>query len=121
MTTMTVEGGDTFVATLHAASDGIEATATAKTEAGRIVAERAAEHAPKATGTLARSIHASADGDVVSVSTDLLYGAVQEYGWSGHNIAAHPYMRPALADSTDQIVSAYARDVQHELDSVHGT
>lgn len=121
MTTMTVEGGDAFEATLHAASEGIAETATAKTEAGRLVASRAVEHAPKASGTLSRSIHASTEGDVVSVSTDLLYGAVQEYGWSGHNIAAHPYMRPALADSTDQIVAAYARDVQNELNNVRGT
>jgi len=116
---MTVEGAAMLDATTRQAVAGLENLDGS--EAGRLVSLRAASNAPKATGTLARSIHAEQSGVEVNIVADVVYAAVQEFGSSAHNIAAQPYMRPALADSQAAIAAAYAREVNKEVQSIHGT
>jgi len=119
--TSDVEGLAAFQASTADAISGLEDMTEAETAAGRIVQQRAAAGAPKATGVLAGSIRADVTDHEVAVSTSLVYGAVQEFGWPGHNIAAQPYMRPALADSESLVVEAYASQVRKEVGSIKGT
>lgn len=116
--TATVEGGAQLQATTRQAVAGLESLDGS--EAGRIVSLRASSNAPKLTGVLARSIHATQSGPEVSISTDVEYAAVQEFG-GGNNISAQPYMRPALADSQAAIEAAYGREVSKEVSHIHGT
>lgn len=119
--TITVEGDERFRATMDHAADGIENLTQAPTEAGNVVRLRAATLAPKATATLSRSISATTTNGEAVIGSGLDYAGPMEFGVPGHGIAAHPYMRPALADSTGAVVAAYGNDVQKQLDTVHGT
>lgn len=118
-TQITVEGADAFRSSLADASHGLEQLDAAEAEAGRIVQLRASGLAPKLSGALSRSIRADASGDGVSVSADMPYAVFPEFGTS--RMSAHPYMRPALEESQEQVVAAYARQAQAELGKVHGT
>jgi len=118
VTIASVEGLPEFQASTRTAIDGLEKLDG--DEAGRIVALRASANAPKLTGTLSRSISAESSAGEVTISTDLVYAPVQEFGWPGHGIAAQPYMRPALLDSRSAVEAAYARDVSKEVGSIHG-
>lgn len=116
--TSDVEGLATFDATTRAAIKGLESMDG--DEAGRVVQLRASSAAPKLSGALARSIRVESSGEEVSILSDLVYAPVQEFGWPGHGIAAHPYMRPALLDSRSAVEAVYAREVSNEVGSIHG-
>lgn len=115
---MDVDGAVQLDASIAECVRGMESLDGA--EAGRIIVQRASGNAPKLSGALARSITASTSGTEVEVSSSLDYAPVQEFG-GGNNIAAQPYMRPALLDSTDAVVAAYGRAVAHEVSKIHGT
>ena len=119
MTEFTVEGGDTFAATLNAAAAGLAHLDQAEGEAGRIVVMRAASLGPKLSGALANSVTADAFGDGVAVGSGLPYAGVTEFG-GGNNIPAQPYLVPALVESTDQVLAAYTKGAQAELAKVKG-
>lgn len=53
-------------------------------------------NAPYLTGTLQKSIHIEATATGVTVGTDLVYAAAQEFGRPEINLPAHPYLRPAI-------------------------
>lgn len=116
-----VEGAATLEATTDNAIHGLQDMSDAGEEAGRIVAQRASSGAPKLSGVLSRSIHADVSGAEVTVTADASYAVYMEYGVASHNIAAHPYMRPALADSQSQVLAAYAKQVRNEVGSIRGT
>lgn len=116
MTTTEVEGLTTFDATTRQAIEGLENLDG--DEAGRVVQLRASANAPKATGLLSRSIHATSSGTEVTVSADTPYSAFPEFGT--RYMAAHPYMRPALVDSQSAVAEVYARDVRTEVGHIHG-
>jgi HK97 gp10 family phage protein len=114
-----VDGADMLASTMHRAAGEIEELDQAQQAAGRLVEQRARSGAPRLTGDLSRSIRASVTGTEVHVSSDLpRYPGVQEYG-STHT-PAHPYMRPALGNSSTQIVALYEIDVQRALGKVKG-
>lgn len=113
-----VDGADRFASTLHRAAEEMGELDQAQEAAGRLVEQRARSGAPVKTGDLARSITASVTGTEVHVSSPLKYAGVQEYG-STHT-PAHPYMRPALGNSSAQIVALYAVDAQRALGKVQG-
>jgi HK97 gp10 family phage protein len=89
-------------------------------DAGRVVQLRASSNAPKVSGTLAASIRADASDTEIVVGSDLVYAGVQEFGWAGHNIAAQPFLRPALEDSTNEVAPLFRRDVEKALSHVQG-
>ena len=120
MTTTEVEGAAQLDASLGRFADDLGHLDGAAAKAGRIVQDRASQGAPKDTGALAQSIQATASGDAVAVGSPLKYAAPMEYGVPGHNIAAQPYLRPALADSTSEVLAVYQDEVQADLAKVKG-
>lgn len=116
--TMDVDGAVQLQATTAEAIRGLESLDM--DEVGRIVALRGSSNAPKLTGTLSRSIHATTSGPLeVDVGSDLDYAAVTEFG-GGNNISAQPYLRPALLDSTDAVLAQVGREVADEVSKIHG-
>jgi HK97 gp10 family phage protein len=108
-----------FTASLDDAARELEEP-DALEDAGRVVQLRASSNAPKLSGTLSRSIRADAGGQDVTVGSDVVYAGVQEYGSAVRNIPAQPYLRPALEDSTGEVVDLFARDAQKALSHVKG-
>lgn len=113
-----IDGADRLASTLQRAAEEMGELDQAQQAAGRLVEQRARSGAPVRYGDLQRSIRASVTGTEVHVSSDLNYAGVQEYG-SSHT-PAHPYMRPALGNSSTQIVALYATDAQRALAKVQG-
>ena len=93
----------------------------AEAAAGQVVKNRAAGLAPVVTGALARSITVTSEGDGITIGSSLPYAGVQEMGWPAHNISAQPFLRPAMADATDEVVAAYQNEVEADLKRVKGT
>jgi HK97 gp10 family phage protein len=81
---------------------------------GKIVADRAANLAPKKTGKLANSIKAQPDKLKVKVSAggaNVPYAGVIEYGWKKRNIRPQPYIRKAADQLKEQIIEKYKSNI----------
>jgi hypothetical protein len=50
---------------------------------------------PVASARLVNSLTAVPGGDGVDVQSDVVYAAVQNYGWAARNIEGHEFMAPA--------------------------
>src|SRR5262245_35566613 len=103
----------------RAARDLGELTA-AGNAAGSLVVGRAASRAPKLTGRLAASISYEAAGNEVSIGSPLVYAPVIEYGSPRRGIAAQPFLRSSLDESSDRIVTNYEVAVGGVVASIEG-
>ena len=88
----------------HAALRGLESdlhdlTSTNLAAAGDI-ARAIAAAAPKVTGRLAGSFHATATREAGKVESDLVYAPVIEYGWAQHNIEPAHYVEEGVSAGT---------------------
>lgn len=63
-----------------------DAAAVDLSDVGDLGVEELARTSPRDTGRLAGSWEVVADPGVVHITTGLVYGSVQNYGWPGHNI-----------------------------------
>jgi len=80
----------------------LDAAAAASAE---IVAARAKERAPVATGRLRDAIHVERDDNgfaVIAGDNDVFYGHIVEHG--SVRTSAHPFMIPALEESRGEIL-----------------
>jgi HK97 gp10 family phage protein len=113
-----VEGAAALEASLGRVANDLDNMPGAGAKAGQAVKQRAASNAPVRTGALARSIYAEAGPAEVVVGARERYAAFQEYGTV--TTPASPYLRPALEASTNQIVEAYADEIENKLETVRG-
>jgi len=120
-TAVEVDGSRQLSASLGRFADDLDDLDRAEVAAGQVVKQRASGLAPVLTGALARSIAVSTTGDGVTVGSPLQHAAPQEFGVPGHNISAQPFLRPALAGATDEVLAAYEAEVQADLNRVKGT
>lgn len=78
--------------------------------AAELIAQRAKERVPVASGKLRDAIHVERTGvaehTVVAGSTEVFYGHIVEHG--GAHTPARPFMTPALEDSRGEILSMAA-------------
>lgn len=118
--TVEVIGAERLALTLHLAARRLAAMDRATERTAQLIRQRAQGMAPKATGRLAGSISASNSGTEARAASGLIYAGVQEYGWSGHNIRAHPFLRPAAQDSEPVWRTYYIDELDSILDSVEG-
>lgn len=98
-----------------AARFGGDAASIPLVAGAQIAASAAAAKAPVLTGTLRRSIRVEVVGKEVLVGTELPYARRIEYGFNGadkrgrvYHQAARPYLRPALDENRERIMSAIA-------------
>lgn len=88
----------------------------ANKQAAEVVARAAKERAPLLTGRLKESIKAGATQTAGYVQAGspvrIPYAAVQEFGWPGHSIAPQPYVYPAIAASSSEVIDKYGDAVQ---------
>jgi len=117
---ITVDGADALARSAHSAGRELTQWAPVNAAAAARVAAAAHRKAPKRTGRLAGSITSSSDNTGAQVVASVVYAKVQEYGWQQRNIAAQPYLRPALADNHDAVVAMYADRVDAVLSTVKG-
>jgi hypothetical protein len=96
-TATTVDSSEVRASLAKLARESDDLTTSFRIIGGVIVAD-ARVRAPRRSGALASSIHASTRRTSVTVSSQLVYSGVQEFGWRRRNIRAQPYLRPA-ADS----------------------
>lgn len=75
----------------------------------------AASRAPRLSGELASSMELVIDGEVVTVTFDLVYAGVQAYGWPGHNIAASGFTDP-LDNGIDTLADRADDELQQLID-----
>ena len=118
---MTVHGAQAIAAKFATAATVVPAVAvpSALNKAGLLVLTRAKQKAPYDTGNLrgliAKERPSPAEVDVVSPAE---YSIYQEMGT--YKMAAHPYMRPALDESSDQIQEILGHSVIATIQGVMG-
>jgi hypothetical protein len=120
---VTIDGADTLQRTMSAAARDLSDWSEVNAAASARLAKDAASRAPRRSGRLAASIRPASDrrGGLVSAGGGgVAYAKVQEYGWAGHNIAAQPYMRPALDDDRGELVAMYADRVDSIIGQIKG-
>lgn len=116
---VTVIGDERLRSTMRGAARDIAETDL--TPVAAKVARDASSRAPRVSGTLAGSIRPSYHGGNVStVSSDVIYAGVQEYGWPTRNIRGKAFLRGALAAAKDDAVREAERQAQSALDDVKG-
>lgn len=120
LVSLEVRGAERIHATTDKAVHEIENLRAGNERAAQHVAETARTLAPKLTGTLAGSVFTEVAPDRFVVATDLVYGSVQEFGAPRINVPAQPWMRPALAQQQEQVMTDLSANVQHALDGIHG-
>lgn len=107
--------------TLHRAAVGIANMDRAGRAAAQLVTASGRSQAPRRTGRLAASIHASESKQgSTSIGSNLVYAPVIHWGWPGHNISANPFLSRALDQNADRILDLYTRDAATALGKVKG-
>lgn len=119
---MTVEvlGAQALAASLAAASARLERLDSAEADAARQLTQAGRAEAPKVTGRLAGSIHATRAPHEIRVGSGLVYAPVIHNGWARRNISPNPYLRRGLEDTAPYIVDVYARSVSDAVSRVRG-
>ena len=118
---MTVHGAEAIARKLATAAAVVPAKAvpSALDKAGLLVLRRAKQKAPVDTGNLRGSINKPpATPSGVEVISPAEYSIYQEFGT--YKMAAHPYMRPALDESKDQIQELLGHSVITTIQGVMG-
>ena len=117
---VTVQGDTTLRLTLAKASADLANMTTAANMAGRTIATRAQGRAPKRSGRLASSIHATADGSDAAVGSNLIYAPVIHNGWAAHNITPNPFLVPIAEDTQPVWLNYYRADLGRAISQVRG-
>ena len=116
-----LQGFDELSRSLEAAGREVKSMPEANATAGEIVASAARTRAPRATGALAATVRAEPDRDgalVLAGGAAVDYSVMVEYGT--RSMRAEPYIRPALAETHEKWVEAYANAIDDVLGKVHG-
>lgn len=79
-------------------------------EAGRLIADRAREKAPRDSGELANSIHHEVNGSFVRVIATAPHAINVEFDTD--DTRAQPFLRPALFESEDEVIRKLQRALE---------
>lgn len=117
-TRVDVDGAETFRATMAVAGKDLEDMAPPPV--GDLIRDRARAHAPFVSGALRASLTAETEPGRVSVGSPLPYAGVVHNGWSGHNIAANPYLIPVAEDLQSVWGAYYVAEANRVVSHVRG-
>ena len=107
---MSVTRKDNSAAVMAAIYDGV---ANGLSDAGQMVADNARSTVHVITGNLRDSISYDATDEEVVISAGMPYAAYEELGTSRQD--AHPYLRPAAMDHTQDILNTIGSAVQKAI------
>ncbi|MFT3876193.1 MAG: hypothetical protein QM708_07215 [Propioniciclava sp.] len=113
---ITVEGADRLAHTLRDA--GRQLDTLDHTAAGQIIAQQAAQDAPRRTGHLASSHALVTTPGAVQVTNTARYAIPQHQGWAGHN--GRPWLTHAAEATESAWLHTLDLEAQHALDTVQG-
>jgi HK97 gp10 family phage protein len=119
-----LEGWSTLVRTLRKAGVDLGELKEANAAAGRIIAARAAEIAPRRTGRLASSIRTQGGVHRVRVAAGKAsapYAGPIHWGWPARHIKAQPFLSDAARQTEPEWFPAFVRDVTKILEKIEGT
>jgi hypothetical protein len=118
-----VEGLDALVRSMRKAGVDISELKAAHIRAGQIVADRAAELAPRRSGRLAGSIRPAKQAKRARIqagSAKVAYANPIHWGWPSRNIEASLFISRAAQETEAEWSKPYFEDVQAALDNVRG-
>ena len=116
-----VLGADRLASTLNRAASDLGDLGDTAAEVAESVASDARSRAPYVSGTLSRSIQVGMRRkNEARVVAGAIYAGVIEFGWPRRNIAAQPYLRPAVDAAETKVLTAYAKGVGKTLAKVRG-
>jgi HK97 gp10 family phage protein len=115
-----VDGDEVLASTLRTAGRQLSDWAAVNAAAATRIAADAARRAPKRSGRLSGSIRSQSDNTGAQITASVVYAKVQEYGWAQHNIAAQPYLRPALDDNRADVLAMYEAKMKDAVSQVKG-
>jgi hypothetical protein len=118
-----IEGLDELARSMRRAGQDMTELKEAHTRAAAIVADRAAELAPRRSGRLAGSIRPAKQAKrarIMAGGAKVPYANPIHWGWPSRNIAASMFMVDAAQQTEPEWTKAYFEDVQAILDKVRG-
>lgn len=121
--TYEVVGAARLRKTLQDVEHGLEDLKALHQEVAGIAASRARIRVPVVTGTLRSTIRASGTKSMAVIRAGFAkvpYAGVQEWGWPGHNIREHPYLRAGAHETETQWRALYDKRVDELLGKVKG-
>jgi len=116
-------GNHVLAASLRKLGRDLAEPTVANKQAGAIIVRHARVFCPVRTGRLQGSIHVKdtrGKGVTVVASEGLVYGPVQHWGWSAHNIRATLFMTRGLEAAAPECIRMYQAQVQRDVSEVHG-
>jgi hypothetical protein len=121
--TVKIEGARELRRTLKRAGVDVVDLKDAHAAAGGIVAAAGRTSAPRRAGRLAGTVRASraaASATVRAGGASVPYAGVIHWGWSGHHIAAQPWLSEAATATEAAWLAAYEAGVGKVLDRIKG-
>jgi hypothetical protein len=118
-----IEGLDELARSMRRAGEDMTELKEAHTRAAEIVADRAAELAPRRSGRLAGSIRPAKQAKLARVmagGAKVPYANPIHWGWPARHIGASMFMVDAAQQTEPEWTKAYLEDVQSILDKVRG-
>ncbi|MFD8101943.1 hypothetical protein ACFV24_20590 [Nocardia fluminea] len=110
-----LRGNRNFQRTMNRAQRDLRSGEPSK-KAAQIAARAARAAAPRKSGRLARSIRASGR----TVSTPIVYAAVQNYGWPARNIRARAFMYDGMRKVEPTWLRQFTDNTDRALGRVRG-
>lgn len=120
---VTVEGARELEVSAQKAAAELADMSQANSRAGDYVAQVARGLAPVVSGRLAGSVraeHPAGRATVTAGGPGVPYAGPIHWGWAARNIAPHPFLTDALAQTETSVVSIYGDEVDHIVARIHG-
>jgi hypothetical protein len=112
---VSIRGLDEVKSSLNKLGNALENNLDLNKELSSTLAQKASALAPRLTGALASSVQGNPSekkAQILAGSSSVPYAGVQEYGWAQRNIAAKPYLRPAVYNNIGYIIQKYNDSIE---------
>jgi hypothetical protein len=109
--TVKVIGGPALHRSLQGLTGNLRDLSSVNAEVARDLVAAVSSRAPRDTGRLAGSFHASGSREKAEASSSLVYAPVQNYGSPGHNIEGRHFAEAALTSSTGAAEAKYRKGI----------
>ena len=115
---ISIQGVKEVTDSLNKMARDLESNIELNEELSTTLSQKASALAPRLTGALASSVVGNPSAEkaqILAGSAAVPYAGVIEYGWPQRNIAAQPYLNPAVNNNMGYIIEKYNESIQNAI------
>ena len=116
MARLVVHGARELDARLRRLEDDLDDMTATHDEAADVLLAEARRKVRRRTGRLGRSLRGQGSRTAAVLTSALPYAGVQQFGWPGHHIAAHPFFPDPRRDPDRAVLAIYDKALDRLTD-----